>query len=340
MRLPGFAAFAIVGLVHSLGAAALVSAQQAENPAPAGPRTIVGVVTDEERRPLEDVEIRIGSLNRTARTSRAGAFRFDSVPAGRYELRSRRLGYEAQSRTVRVGDQGATVRFTLKVVPQKIAPVITSVSRGGLGGYVTDGESRPLRGATVRVFGGSERTVTDSAGQFFMDVRPGSFMVRVTSPGHISRLVSVTIPSDSGREIVIALDAGRSSSRREEILMQDLASRMAWKVSPAAFFGRAELDRVPNKRLLAIVQAANPNPLNEPECMAVVNGGPDRMPLWYFDAEDLEAVEVYPLGTLSYLGGRRQGPIARGRDLENPLYFDPARGGAARNCPAVVVWLR
>jgi hypothetical protein len=267
------------------------------------------------------------------RTGPNGSFRFDSVRAGKHDLRARRLGYEAQTRTVNVGEQGGSIAFVLKAIPQRLEPVITAVSRGGLGGIVTDGKLQPLKGATVRVFGGAARTVTDSAGEFFMDVRPGSFMLRVTSPGHTARLLSVTIPRDSGRQIAIALERGKPSSPREEIEMQDLARRLTWKVSPAAFFGREKLDQLGNKRLLAIVRGVNPNPLDEPECMAVVNGGPDRVPLWYFDAEDLEGVEVYPRGTLSYVtGGKREKAVVFGGN--------GPQGGAVRNCPAVYVWLR
>jgi carboxypeptidase family protein len=327
-----FAAFAAAGLIYSLVSTTRASAQRAAAPPPAGPRTIVGVVTDAASRPIEDVEIRIGSLDRTVRTGPNGIFRFDSVRAGKHELRARRLGYEAQARTVTVAEQGGSVAFVLKAIPQKLEPVITAVSRGGLGGIVTDGKSRPLKGATVRVFGGAARTVTDSAGEFFMDVRPGSFMVRVTSPGHTSRLLSVTIPKDSGRQVAIALEPGKPNSAREEIEMQNLARRLAWKVSPAAFFGREQLEQLGNKRLVAIVRGVNPNPLDESECMAVVNGGPDRVPLWYYDADELDGVEVYPTGTLSYAtGDKRQQAIVFGRG---------ARGGAVRNCPAVYVWLR
>lgn len=343
MELSRVTAFAAAGLIYSLGGATAGSAQRPANPPPAGPRTIVGIVVDAASLPIADVEVRIGSLDRTVRTGQNGIFRFDSVRAGKHELRARRLGYEAQRRTVTVGEQGGAVAFALKAIPQRLAPVITSVSRGGLGGIVTDGKSAPLKGATVRVFGGAARSVTDSAGEFFMDVKPGSFMVRVTSPGHTSRLVSVTIPQGSGRQIVIALEPGKPSSAREEIEMENLRRRLVWKVSPAAFFGREKLDQLTNKRLVTLVRSVNPNPLSD-ACFAVVNGGTDVVPLWYLDADELEAVEVYPQGTLNYLdlGARRQKSIILGRSVSSSaLPLDVfMHGGAVRNCPAVYVWLR
>jgi hypothetical protein len=317
------------------------SAQGVALPPLAGPGTIVGVVTDAERRPVEDAEVRIGKLDRSTRTGRNGMFRFDSIADGKHELRVRRLGYEPQSRTVTVREAGGSVVFSLKAAPHRLAPVVTSISRGGLGGFVLDSSSRPVQGAVVSVFGGTARTVTDSAGEFFVDVRPGTFMVRVTSKGFASRLVSVTVPNDSGRQIVIGLVPGKGSSAREEIEMDNLRRRLVWRVSPAAVFGREKLDALPNKRLEALVRAVNPNPLTD-ECLALVDGGPEAVPLWYLDVDDLEAVEVYPRGTLSYVtANRRQGATMGGRDMPpDQSYEELLRAGAARTCPAIFVWLR
>ena len=114
--------------------------------------------------------------------------------------------------------------------------------------------------------------------------------------------------------------------------MRDLARRLAWRVSPSAFLGREALDALGDKPLLSIVRGINPNPLDEANCVVIVNGGPESAPLWYFDADELESVEVYPRGSLSYVTGEpRQKAIVSGRT---------GRGGAVRNCPAVYVWLR
>jgi hypothetical protein len=316
MTLRSLAHAACAGFLCVLAAAGIASAQRADTPAPAGPRTIVGVVRDAESRPLEDVEIRIGASNRSVRSGRNGSFRFDSIPAGKHDLRARRLGYEPQTRTVTVKEQGGVVVFSLKAIPQSLTTVVTAVSRGGLSGIVTDSLLRPLPGAAVRVFGGDARTVTDSAGEFYMDVRPGSFMVQVASPRHRTRLVSVTVPKDSGRRMAIGLQRGKAASARDQIAMREFAHRLAWRVSPAVFFSRERLDNVPNKRLTALVRSVNLTPYDESLCTAVVNGGPESAPLWYFDADEIEGLEVYPRG-----GRERQ-------------------GGGARACPVVFVWLR
>ena len=311
-------------------------------PAAAGPGTIVGVLLDPDRRPIEDAEVRIGRLDRATRTGRDGRFRFDSVPAGKYELRARRIGYAAQSRTVTLDEKGSVVSFTLKAVPQRLAPVVTSTSRGGLFGIVTDSARRPVAGAAVAALGAASRTSTDSAGEFFMGVRPGTFMVRVVRPGFAPRLVSVTVPKDSGRQIVIALVPGKPAPARDEWEMDNLRRRLVWRTSPAAIFGREKLDQLPNKRLLPLIRSVNPNPVREDDCLAILDGGPETVPLWYLDADELDAIEIYPRGTLSYLtGNRRESSLVFGRDAKigDPVE-DYLRAGAARTCPLIYVWLR
>jgi hypothetical protein len=332
------------GLILSLVAFSPVGAQRTDLPAPGGRGTIVGIVTDAQSRPVPDVEVRIGSLDRTTRTGRGGSFRFDSVPNGRHVLRARRVGYEAQARTVRMRDDGGVVGFVLAAIPQGLPTVVTSVSRGGLGGIITDEKLQSLPGVEVRMFGTYARTVTDSAGEFFMDVRPGSYMVRLTMPGRVSRLMSVTIPTDSGRRIAIALQPGKRSSNREEIEMQNLAQRLAWRTSPSAFYARERLEGLGDKRLIDIARWVNPGPLSEDTelvCMAVVNGGPDVVPLWYFDADELESVEIYPRGSLTYATGQpRRAASPLNQPRERPVSLAGERGGANRDCPAVYVWLR
>ena len=337
------AALVVAAVVGSFGVTAPASAQLATTPPPAGPGTIVGRVTDAEHRPIADAEVRIGRLDRSTRTTPDGFYRFDSLAEGRYDLRVRRIGYEAQSRAVSVNERGGSITFIIKAVPQRLEPVITAISRGGLGGFVIDAKRQPLPGATIRALGAAARTVTDSAGEFFIDVKPGTFMLHVTTDGYSPRLISVTVPKDSGRLVVIALEPGKAASAREEIELEDLRKRLVWRTSPAAIFGREKLDALTNKRLTALVRSVNPNPVEE-TCMALVDGGPDLVPLWYLDADELEAVEIYPRGTLSYVtGNRRQSAIVRGREQPPPdasLAEFLRAGGAARTCPFISVWLR
>ena len=98
--------------------------------------------------------------------------------------------------------------------------------------------------------------------------------------------------------------------------MRDFAHRLAWRVSPAVFMPRERLENVPNNRLTAVVRSVNVVPFDESFCSAIINGGPEKAPLWYFDADELEALEVYP-------GGIRQ-----------------SRRGGEDGCPVIYVWLR
>jgi len=97
-----------------------------------------------------------------------------------------------------------------------------------------------------------------------------------------------------------------------------LRGRLAWRPSYASFFTREELARWGALPLTNIVRMAAMRPFDT-SCEAIVDGGPDRVPLWYFDVDELESVEVYPR-----LRSRRRSDAA----------------GRMRDCPMVYVWLR
>ena len=98
--------------------------------------------------------------------------------------------------------------------------------------------------------------------------------------------------------------------------MREFAHRLAWRERAAQFQPREKLEKVPNKRLAAVVRSINTiGAFDESLCLALVNGGPDRVPIWYYDADEIEALEVYP-------GDAR------------------ARPGELAACPGVYIWLR
>lgn len=76
--------------------------------------TITGRVTGAGGAPLSETRIQVVGTTRGALTDASGNFRIQQVPAGTHEVRSMRLGYGAQTRTVTVAAGGtATVEFTL-----------------------------------------------------------------------------------------------------------------------------------------------------------------------------------------------------------------------------------
>jgi hypothetical protein len=324
-------AHVVIAVALAASVATIEAAAQERRPRivsrPAGPGTIVGVVADTAANPIEGVEVTLLSPRRTTLTGRDGGFRFDELPNGRYDLRARRIGYDPQARAVRVGDDGGAVDFTLTPRPQALPTVVTSAVRGGLAGVVGDSARRPISNIEVRVLGKGRHVRTAPDGSFHFDLEAGTYVVQVTGFGYASRMVSVTIPRDSGRHVAIGLQRGETSNR-QKINADDMAQRLAWRSSFSEVYGRQELQAKGDMSLEEIVRQAAPNPLDE-ACMALLDGGPERVPLWAYEAVDLEMVEVYPPGSVSVVGGRRPQPLVRGSG---------ARGGAARVCPLVYIW--
>ena len=294
---------------------------------PAGAGTIVGVVTDTAANPIEGAEVTLASPRRTTLTAADGSYGFDQLPTGRYDLRVRRIGYDPQARSARVGDNGGALDFTLTPRPQALPAVVTSAVRGGLAGIVSDSSRRPISNIEIRVMGHGRHARTEPNGSFFFDLPAGTYVVQVNGFGYFPRVVTVTIPRDSGRHVAIGLQRGEATNRAK-INAVEMSQRLAWRSSMSEVFGREELRAMSDMSLEEVVRRASPNPLAD-ACMALIDGGPERVPLFAYDAVDLEMVEVYPPGTLSTVNGRRAQPIVRGAG---------ARGGAVRVCPLVYIW--
>lgn len=300
---------ACVALVAATFAAHAADAQRADTTGAAlsaGPGILVGIVVDSVGRAIEDVEITLGGRDAGTRTGPDGVFRLTDVAEGDHDLRARRIGFGPQAARVVVGPEGGRVIIVLRAHAAVLEPIVTSAARGGLSGVISDTVLRPLEGAQVRVFGaGGQWTLTDSAGSFFLPVRGGSYMIRVSAEGHETRLLSVRVPSDSGRWVGVLLREGEPTVR-ERIAQEELRWRLAWRQGVmTSFFTREDLAKWGGLPLTNVVRMGAMKPFDS-SCMALVNGGPERVPFWLYDADELESVEVYP--------------------------------GA--ECPAVFVWLR
>ena len=191
-----------------------------------GPGTIVGTVGDTSLVPLDSVNVYLMSTKQQT-LSANGVFRFEKLKPAQYELSARRLGYLPQTRTVVVGADGGVTAFCLVPATQTLAPVVTSAVRGGLSGVIADTAFGIVPGAEITVFGGSQRAISDSAGIFYVPVKPGHYMVHVKRAGFESKMVSVTVPRDSGRKILVWLmPASGHSAARDEWNAYDLKLRL------------------------------------------------------------------------------------------------------------------
>lgn len=76
---------------------------------------IVGTVSDSSRRPLAEADVVLYPVGRRARTDSLGRFAFEQLKNGGYVIRTRKLGYEADSHDVALSDNGRmSVKFVLR----------------------------------------------------------------------------------------------------------------------------------------------------------------------------------------------------------------------------------
>ncbi len=118
--------FRSAALAASLALSPLLPASRAHGQA-TQVGTVTGVVTDSAGRPLPSVQVTVEGTRLRAITSDAGRFSI-SVPAGRYTISARRLGYRAESTpavTVAAGSV-ATTNFRLNAVGLTLEAVVTT----------------------------------------------------------------------------------------------------------------------------------------------------------------------------------------------------------------------
>src|SRR5690242_11759462 len=87
-----------------------------------------GRVTDSRGTPVAGAQVTLVELSRGATTDARGGFVFGDVPAGRYTVVVRRIGYASASRAVRVG-AGAAVDVRLDRIATDIEPVVVTATR-------------------------------------------------------------------------------------------------------------------------------------------------------------------------------------------------------------------
>jgi hypothetical protein len=308
-----------------------------------GARKLGGVVRDTSAFAIDSVEVSIASLQRRVFSKADGTFLFTDVGPGKYEVRARKLGYGPQIREMVVDSAGATGMFSLVPLPYVLRPVVTTVARGGLSGVVGDTSFNALGGAEVRVLGHDGRTVTDSAGAFYIPIKAGSYVVAVKDPGFADRLVSVVVPRDSGERIRVTLaPPKRALTVREVHNVDDLGQRLAWRnTQHSRVFTHADLVDMKLEWVYDAVQIgyhqvhSGPPGMLDKDCAAMVNGGPDTVQVGNLTVDDVETVEIYDLRAPSRTTRRR--PISA-VPMANTDVAVWANG--TKDCALVYVWLR
>lgn len=275
-------------------ATSVASSAQGQEPAVPAVGSVLGLVSDTGGVPIAGAAVYIARIRRQVIADSAGRFRFDDIPRGEYDIAARRVGYYPQVRAISHGQDADTVRFELVPFPRTLPPIIASASAMGLTGRVSDTSRLGLSGATVTAIGSSHRTRTDTTGLFFLPLKAGKHLVRVYHDGYTPRLVSVSIPRDSGRRILLSLRQSRlGTSNVEQAALFDLRERLTRR-SPvtSSIVTREDIDNMGWSELSEIVNTYTARPV-DPGCDAIVDGGPRQTIIWAIRADEVEAVEVY-----------------------------------------------
>ena len=159
-----------------------------------GAHRLAGIVRDTIANSLEGAEVAILQVQRRVFAGVDGAFHFENLAPGKYDVRARKIGFAPQVQSIVVDDSGGVGVFNLVPMPRSLAPVVSSATRGGLSGTVGDTSYLPIAGASIRVLGNSGSSTSDSLGRFFIPLRAGTYIASVAQRGYESRLVSVMIP--------------------------------------------------------------------------------------------------------------------------------------------------
>jgi hypothetical protein len=357
---------AVFALLLTAGLAGLAAAQDppptrlpgmtsTATPLP-GVKIMVGVVRDTSGFPIPGAEVIIPGLAKRLIANEEGIFRFDGVPKGVHTMRARKIGYAPQIREFAVDTAGGIAEFELVPMAKALPAMVTSADRLGISGIVGDTAYQSMPEATVRLLGNGKETATDSLGRFYLPAGPGKYVVSIRKPGYKDKIVSVTVPKDSGRRIMAWLQPRIGPVPvREAHNIDDLQSRIAW-VKPAdrLYYTHEDLVKLGSEWAYDAVQSAWSRDIVPPkkdpysrDCMVVVNGGPAIMNLAHLTVDEVESLEIYVNGS-SQRGtpgrislGKRGRPVAATTPANYSNLDRYAIENGARICPkAIYVWLR
>jgi hypothetical protein len=320
-----------------------------------GAKIMAGVVRDTAGFPIPGAEVLIPGFERRLIANAEGSFRFDGVPKGKHVMRARKIGYAPQVREFVVGDEGGIAEFELLPVAKALPAMVTSAERPGISGIVGDTSYASIPLAAVRLLGNGKQTLTDSSGAFYLPAEPGKHVVSIKKPGFMDKIVSVTVPKDSGRRIMAWLQPRIAPVPvREAHNIDDMQTRLAWvKPSDRLYYTHEDLERFGSEWIYDAVQSAWSRDIVPPkreqysrDCMVVVNGGPAITNLAHLTVDEVETVEIYVNGSsgrgtpgtkqLGFRGKTNSSAPASYSNLDR--YYNE---NGARVCPrAVYVWLR
>jgi hypothetical protein len=325
---------------------------------PPGPNRIAGVVRDTFSLAIDGVEITLPLLQKRAVSDSAGKFRLEGVRPGTYEVRARKIGYAPQIKTVEVDKSGGIAAFELLPRMATLPVAISTASRGGLSGTVGDTGYRAIAHARIRILGKADRGETDSLGHFFFPVAAGRYVVAIQQDGFQEKIVSVTVPPDSGRHMTVLLPPHQRTVR-EAWNIPDFDRRLALRTNVGSWvFTHDELEKfgfdwASDAIARGLGMAGASNSLS-PGCHATVNGGPGAVEIAKLTIDDVETVEIYAdrsnaqriterPGRINNIGGPKgiaDSRAATRLPLTNTEVASFYNQGIRPPCPIVYIWMR
>ena len=315
----------------SLAALQLVGAQR---------RTVVaGTVRDDGGRPVGAIEVATDGGARTA-TDSLGRFELRVDDCEPVRVGVRRPGSIAASRVVApCTEAGRGIALVLRPLTGTLGTVRVTERTSGFLGLVTDVSGAPIPGASVRLVGARQTTRTDSTGRFvLLGADSGTYMLRVTAPGHRLGLLTTTLGRGDVRDVqlylgTIPVETPRRAAERlargpDDVQLREFESRLVNRGPTAAIVTREVLmARDDGRRLLTCTLARIPEVWRAVptltlgtcatyEACVIVDGLVARNnPLWGYDTDEVEMIELYgPRGDFTNTIGIRA-PECRGRTV-------------------------
>jgi hypothetical protein len=188
---------------------------------------------------------------------------------------------------------------------QRLAPM--RVRPKGAGIYGTLAASRDLHavgGAKVFVAGARQTVISDSAGEYFVELKaPGTFVLRVTAAHYASDVFVVEVKKDEVAEASRLLDAS-DAVEISDAQWQDFDQRLRWRAMNSALATGAELRRTGGmlSDAIQLSRSFSTRGLRIGEATCVFINGQPKPGLW-LDAvpvDDIYAVELYGVrGTIA-----------------------------------------
>lgn len=282
-----------IGVMSALVASSDLSAQS----------TVSGRVQTEQGLPVARARIDLVGATQSAETDSMGRFRLPSLNPGRHVLRARSLGFLPSEVSIVLGTRDTTVVIALIRAPNRLSEVTVRGNWQGIHGIVGDAISQaPLSGVAVRIVGVSSDTRTDDSGIFSAPTRAGSFVVRLEKEGYAPKTLSIEVPRDSSREVLVSLDTSSVNDARTQILWREYDSRTRMRGMNSALVPAGELARIGTQTLSEALRrapsfATRNLRLADADICLYVNGEPK--PGWTMDAFDVDeilSIEVYGRG--------------------------------------------